>query len=235
MKKKYTYMLLALLALLGTHSVAQDLAADMRRMNAHFAEATKLHAKVEVKVFRGNESSPLFSQQAELKRSGTSIWYSIGDLLMVSNTKYTLWINHSSKEIHCRERDRNAAPDLSDFASYSLDSLVDSYDSVAYHGISGGKKHYTIYMESGAVSKADVYLEAGNGRFVKAEYIYRKNAYNDSESRVVVSFPYFNASKTFSPGIFSERPYVEYRDGKFSLTPAYRGYILIENRSPEDD
>jgi len=237
MRKAKRYIMLLFCVAIGCTKIsAQDLAADLKKMQEYYKNMDRFDAKVAIKAIPKGHSTPFFTQEAEMKQEKLNIYYKTGGLTMVTNDKYTVWINEMSKRVFIKEHVKNEFKskrgDAIKLTDSNLDSLFATYDSTAYVGTSNGMKHYIVYDYDGDIVEADIYLDVKTYYLKKAAYTYNDDEARGGGSRAEIEYTQFNTSPTFAKATFAIGKYVKIEGKSVTLQPNYRGYELVIGQEP---
>jgi hypothetical protein len=208
MLKQFLITLSSLIIFTGDVA-SQNYSEDIKNSAKVFA-SPKLILNVSVNVYASYSETEVFQNyRAEIRKDGDRFYSKMDNTKMLINDKYVVLVYDFDKRVVCSENDRKSRRknDYSDPGA-QIDSLLLKYDSVAYHGISGNSKRYTIYSSKSLIRRTEVYIDNISGYLKSLVYYYNEQAVPFG-NKVRVDYT-VNTKPSFSADEFSEKRFVNF-------------------------
>jgi hypothetical protein len=150
---------------------AQDFKSDLKGLYELLGTQNNLSTDINIRVV-GTPSGDMV-QKAKIRKSGENYYYQLEGVEMFMDKKNYLMVDNSQKVIVYRPITHQMRENLKkQVANINLDTILGKYDSVTFHGIEQGLKHYTVTISKSYISKAEVYLNADTKFLNKVVFYY---------------------------------------------------------------
>lgn len=218
-----TAMGVCLCVFVSSSLVAQDFKEALLKMKQEYADAPALHIVMSIKAFDINSPTSVFyNQKAEVKKDGPNYFYSLDENEMLLNPACLVLVNHKLKQVNFRKNNLPPDSQVESLPSLNLDSMLSVFGKASYIGKKNGMDQYQIVHQAGGMIKqTEMFFQSPQGLLQQIGYEYKNGQY------VLIHFDLFDNSPQFSVDTFSERKYVSTVNGRVSLAPPFRTYLLI--------
>lgn len=208
---------------------AQSFKDRILSMQSEYKKMERAHIKMEVNVFLNeNTKQPYFKEVADVKRQYENYHTEFGSTKMLVNKNFIIMVNKASSEVVCTRR---SGEELNNFVNdpfnASLDSILSFYGDPVFLGNKNDQEHYKLNQKSGNIKQIDLYINSKTNLLSKLEYRY------DDGHFVSTIFTLMDTNPVFATAVFDEKQYIVLDKGKFSVSPAYKGYRLTIADSEE--
>lgn len=221
-------ILLVLMVVFSYQLYAQNIADDLKKMNALNQKTDQIHAQLTVKIYASEEDkTPSITQHYEIKKKGQALYYKIDQNRMLMNSSCVLMINDKDKSVLYTKSTGQAVPEQN-MMNINMDSLVKAYDSVQYKGTKNEQKHYVLHKKGSPIPTIEIYFDVNGTSISKLVYHYNKTMYPEN-NLVEINYTKWNYSPQFAADEFSEKKYVASVNNKLQLTAILKGYKLTIN------
>ena len=228
MKHIKIYIAFFLLVFTASDTTAQTAASELDKVSQSYLSAEHLSMEANVYVYSSKiDVAGSFLGKGVMRKSKNNYYSRFLDDEVIINSRCMLIIDHSRKTIELydavKSRKKNATQHLPD-----VKAIMASNDSVKYHGVRSGMKHFTFYNKRASVVKTELYVNAATGFIEKIEYYYSQSNVEESYDAYKVVIEYQGISVK-NPGEepFSEKKYVSRKGSNMILAPSYKNYQLI--------
>jgi outer membrane lipoprotein-sorting protein len=205
----------------------QDFKADMADMNHFYLGLKDFQADVRIDVYSNNNKQvPSHTRKAELKKKGEQFLYKLDKTEMLLNEQELIIMSPDEKILTYRKiaKEEFAATKF-DYFTLQADSLLKTYDSVRYEGISNGRKTYVIYSAKKLVQKTFLVIDSKEKYIVSMTNYYNPKVLK-SIGRVEILYQNINSSPVFPDALFDDRQYITKLNGKIQAAVQYKGFML---------
>lgn len=209
------------------YSQKKLVADEFKKTSQAYLALSNFSADVKVFSFTTSaQSSGTLMGIGLLRKSKENYYSKFLDDEMVSNNTCTVIVNHYDKTINYFKNNKDAKKILL-MDLPSMDSLIKKTDSAVYRGIVNDDEHFILYTKRADITKTELYISRKYHFLKKVVYYYAPNSKYASYDMYKIELIYENISiANIDHKFFSERKYIDYRNGKPALTPAYSIYKL---------
>lgn len=213
--------------------MGQNFREDIRAMHQVYRDAESLSMRMEVAVYKGDETTPVRRQQLQMQKQDSSYYYELPRRDMLYTSRYTIMVDHTMKNVIVRLRKKTKGKKAADFTAMTmphLDSLLGEQlkdAQISYIGKKKNIRHYRVNTPDHLVTVTDLYLNDSTGFMQKLDYRYSYGKQN--KYRVVMQFKDMNFAPSFPADHFSMKRFIRGEEGNMQLIPQYRkkNYELI--------
>lgn len=234
MKNQVKQLIVAFLLLLmglplGAQTVSAAFKAYTSAMNGH----ENISMEVDVLSYATAQTKSGSKVGSGMMRSSKDGYYSrfLSDEFLM-NKEHIVLLDHESKKITLfnetavKKQKKQFLPDM--------DSLLVRSDSSKWIGVRNGEEIVELYSKDGDVRKTEIHFNSQNHLINRITYFYPPaNAENDYGA-YKVDVVYRNVSfAALDKSLFTESPFVEYKNKHWQTADAYRNYKLIISSLPK--
>jgi len=205
---------------------AQNIAEDIKKMNAANIYSEQFMAQLTVKVFSSEkDEKPSITQYYEIKKKGKDLYYKIDNKRILVNSSCVLVINDKEKKV-LYSKNNGKSPLNNQSIDVNVDSLVKAYDNVEFKGITNGLKQYVIHQKKNPIPTIEIYFSENGEKLSKLIYHYDTKAY-PVNNLVEINYTKWTYSPQFEANDFSEKKYITKINNKIQLVAALHAYQLV--------
>jgi hypothetical protein len=205
-----------------------EMSKNLGKITQAYIDAKEFSADVNVEGYRKKQDlSGIVIGKGLIRKSKENYYSRFKDDEMIVNKKCMLIVDHEQRNVkYFNSADMHKMP--TSFEMPKMDSLIKQNDSVVYKGITDGLEHYVFYKAKATITRTDVYVSQTTHFIKNIVYYYTtsKTEGNYGMYKVVITYENIklhNVDNSF----FSEKKYVDYKNGKPMLQTAYGNYKLI--------
>jgi hypothetical protein len=215
---------------------AQNFTEDYKKIQANYAGAARFYCEVKMSMYdQRNAMKPTEVYTTVVKKQGKNYLTVTGKNIVLSNEICDIQVNQQEKRILYAEKEEKHADKGLVEAFAVLDTLIKKRnDSIAFEGITEGKKKYTVYSTGSAIVKTELFIDAEKNLLSKLIYFYGENKMI-SVQKVMIEYEHVNFSPEFSKGEFSEKKYIVYVGKTVKPTTEFINYKLTDISSPKSN
>jgi outer membrane lipoprotein-sorting protein len=210
----------------GMTCFAQDFKADMQKMQDAYKNIKKMSAVITISIYPNAASAQaLANKTAVLKKQDDNYFYSLDEMILVMNEKYSVMVYKADRQIICSDRNLGEEKKAAyAFASPAIDSLLSKYKSVEYKGIQEGCKQYVV-QTIGAINRTELSIDASTYLINSVTYYYDPEKVPDA-GKVTVQYKINEGGSDISASDFSEKQFFTRSGDHYVPSKSYKGYIV---------
>jgi hypothetical protein len=227
MKNIITSIALALCIFMAGSTSAQTAAAELEKVSTAYSNARHLSMEAHVHVFKDkNDKTGSFAGKGIMRKSKGCYYSRFLNDEMIVNSRCALVIDHAQKTMDYLEsagtKNKNAGQQMPD-----VKQMISENDSVKYHGVKAGQKHFTFYNKRAPIVQTELYTNATTGFIEKIVYYYNQGSGDEDYGAYKAVIEYRSISlKDPGDDAFSEKKYVTRKGRAIAPAPAYKNYHL---------
>ncbi len=156
---------------------AQSYKERLGQMKQHYDEVTSAHIRMTVNVYTSDKSrTPIFSEEADIKRKFANYHYEMGDIDMMMNDRVIIMVNKQDKAMRYTTRTLEGQRKFKDVIGFSVDSLFRLGTPELVETIND-IEHYRIANPDNLIKVLDIFVNIKNNEVIKLEYRYENDQY----------------------------------------------------------
>ena len=222
-------LFLSVISIYSSSGYGQDrfVSSELTKVSKAYLAATDFSADVKVISFATEKQLVGQSLGMGMMRKSKDNYYSkYLDDEMICNNNCTLIIDHSGKIVSYFDKS-SAAKKLSVSNFPSMDSLLKKTDSTRYEGIVNGEERFVLYTGKTAILRTELFITPQDHFLRKLIYYYAPNTQDNAYDMYKIEITYVNISLgKVDNDFFSEKKYIDYKNGKPVLKQEYTAYKL---------
>jgi len=195
-----------------------------------FRDNKYLSMEVAVYNYANSTSSGELLGRAIMRKSDNNYYSKFLNDEMISNKNCTVILNHESKTMRCfvgqnQKHNQVAA---------TPDSVLLPGDSLVYNGIENNERHVTIYHKNSYYLRTEMYFSVATSLPSRIIYYHApaNEEFTTDAYKTELLYEKISFEKT-DEDIFSEKKYVERKNGKWIAAPEFKNYVLTVSETPE--
>jgi hypothetical protein len=220
--KKYLFLLFT-----GVSTIisAQETGKQwLDRMNDLYKSATSISMSFQADYYAlSAQASPSTTMKGEVRYNGAGYYSDAMGQIVITNKNYTLLIDKKQKTITClpgahkTNEATTGQPDTT-WADASKIKLLDNSGPSRRIEISGNDPFY---------EKTEITINANTHELEQVIFYYKKQD-DGTTPKLVVKYANVRFNAGVSTADFSEKKYIQKKNGKLTVTPAFSAYKIID-------
>lgn len=220
---KAFYMKVILLVACVGCCEAQNVRSMLESMQQEYTKTSKFHIVMLLQVQTHGATSSLYEEMIDLKKDSTNYLFKYGVIDVLSNERYTLVIDHDTKEISCAPR-IFTKQDMSSYFKMTLDSVLTFYKEPDRIDMQNNTVRYRFEQKkTGRLQNVDLIINTTTNLMQAVDYHYRNGQH------VKIEFKIFDVKPTFDSSTFDDAKYVRRISDEWLVSSDFNGYRVNEN------
>jgi hypothetical protein len=210
----------------------------IRKMNDVYANSKSVSMSFEVNYFElSSQLDPTTRAKGEVKYSGRNYYSDAMGQVVLVNKNYSLIIDKAQHTITClpgseqskkeKQAQANAQPGGAPDSSWAAATKVKLLDQ------QGDSRRVEIIGNDGIYEKTILKINAKTYALEEVVYYYKKLE-NGSSPKLVVTYSSIKFNAVINEADFSEKKYIQKKNGKLIASPAWSNYEVIDLTSGID-
>jgi hypothetical protein len=202
---------------------AQDFKSVIAELRKKYENNEKLHVSMDIAVFESSSAKvPYYTEHADISREGLNFRYRLSSNELLMNSKYTIIVDKTAKQISCTNRDLKSESEMKDPFKMNMDSIFNIIGQPQYVGSNNDGAHYRLIQKENVIQQIDLYINLDKSYMNRIEY-----RYNDGQW-AKIDITLFDVTPIFDPQNFHESSYVQVNNGKLKVSNAFLGYTILD-------
>jgi hypothetical protein len=220
----------------AAQAVAQDAAADFKKINAAYSTFEDLSMNIQYKVFSSYTAvAPIDESTGTYKKRGQEYFNSLKGFETLVTTEYMVSTDIAAKQIVVKPAKKIS---VSEISGIDMEKMLKVYQRVEPINVSKDVKGYRVYFKEGTspLSKMEMHYSASTFLIEQMIMFYReaktfdptkKQPAKDEQPRLEISFLDIQTAPNFSTDDFSLARY--FKDNHVASVPnsTYKDYKVV--------
>lgn len=208
---------------------AQDFKTLLQKTQQAYRNLEVYTVEMQINVYENQQQSePMTTQLASVKKSGINFYYSLDKIEMLLNEKYLVTVDHVSQLISLKKRRKSDMKVLNMLPEFSLDSILGLYETPELLRETNHDIQYRLKQKSGSIKEVDLTIDKDLHIIKELGYVYDPELAG-SEIYVNITYDKFKTNPKIDAAFFDEGKYFIRQNGKLTPVEDYQDYELIEN------
>jgi outer membrane lipoprotein-sorting protein len=199
----------------------------LEKMNDKYKNAKSISFTFQANYYSSAiQQSPSTSMKGNVKFSGTNYYSDAMGEIVIVNKKYMLLIDKTQKTITCLPGSEKDSP-KKDAAAGQPDSTWLDASKMKLLTTSGTSRKIEISGNDPIYEKTEITINAITFEMEQVIFYYKKQE-DGASPRLIVNYTNVKFDNVPGEADFSEKKYIQKKNGKLSATTAYSAYKIID-------